>query len=69
MAGCVKPTNKLCITLSSVHGALQNHTEEWRGDPLPHCIALPSVHAHLHANTWFYNEYCNVNESLTKVPE
>jgi len=69
MAGCVKAINKLCITLSSVCGAFQNHTEEWRGGPLPHCIALQSVRVHLQANIQFYNEYCNVNESLTEVSE
>jgi hypothetical protein len=69
MAGWLKAINKLCITLSSVYGAFQNHTEEWRGGPLPHCIALHSVHVHLYANTQFYNVYCNVNESLTEVSE
>jgi len=51
MAGCVKAINKLCITLSSVHGAFQNHTEEWKGGPLSYCIALHSEHVHLYANT------------------
>jgi hypothetical protein len=61
MAGSVKAINKLCITLSSVHGAFQNHTEKRRGGHLPHRIALHSVQ--------FYNEYCNVNESPTEVAE
>lgn len=69
MADCVKAIKKLCITLSSVHGAFQNHTEEWKGGLLPHCIALHSVHVCLYANTQFYNEYCDVNEPLTEISE
>lgn len=69
MADCVRAIKKLCITLSSAHSAFQNHNEEWKGGPLPHCIALHSVHVCLYANTQFYNEYCNVNEPLTEVSE
>jgi hypothetical protein len=41
----------------------------------PHCgmegrpFALHSVRIHLYANIQFYNEYSNVNESLTEVSE